>query len=84
MLKWAAHNMPKQDAKPADSYANQDWIAFEKQYPEPDECVLVKMDDGSVTRAQWKAGMASWSHSPFEKWGVPVSWSPLPPLHRAS
>ena len=58
------------------------WIPLEKQYPEADEHVMVKMDDGAVEIGYWDAAKAGWSHSPFERWGVPVAWAKLPPQYR--
>jgi hypothetical protein len=52
------------------------------RFPEPGEHVLVKMDDGIIEIGYWDSARAGWSHSPFERWGVPEFWSPLPPPHK--
>ncbi len=62
--------------------APRTWIALADRFPEPGEHVLVKMDDGIVEIGYWDSARAGWSHSPFERWGLPVSWSPLPPPHK--
>jgi len=59
------------------------WVALEKRYPEAGEHVLVKMDDGAVEIGYWDAARAGWSHSPFERWGMPVSWAALPSQYRS-
>ncbi|RFC41419.1 MAG: hypothetical protein DUW69_002710 [Verrucomicrobia bacterium] len=61
------------------SQAPRTWIALAARFPEPGEHVLVKMDDDIIEIGYWDSARAGWSHSPFERWGVPVSWSPLPP-----
>lgn len=58
------------------------WIPLEKQYPQADEHVMVKMDDGAVEIGYWDAARAGWTHSPFERWGVPVAWAALPPQYK--
>jgi len=67
----------------AEFAAQVNWIPLEKQYPEADEHVLVKMDDGAVEIGYWDATRAGWSHSPFERWGMPVAWAALPPQYKA-
>lgn len=61
--------------------ANVKWIDLANRFPEPGEHVMVKMDDGIVEIGYWDSARAGWSHSPFERWGMPLAWAALPRSH---
>ena len=83
MLLQGTYQRDTTTARVAAFHAPMNWIALANRYPEPGEHVLVKMDDGIVEIGYWDTARAGWSHSPFERWGVPVSWAALPPSNRA-
>jgi hypothetical protein len=58
--------------------ASVKWIDLANRFPEPGDHVMVKMDDGIVEIGYWDSARAGWSHSPFERWGLPVAWAALP------
>jgi hypothetical protein len=60
-------------------HAPMKWIELTDRYPAPGEHVMVKMDDGIVEIGYWDTAKAGWSHSPFERWGMPVAWAVIPP-----
>jgi hypothetical protein len=61
--------------------SNVKWIDLANRFPEPGEHVMVKMDDGLVEIGYWDSARAGWSHSPFERWGMPSAWAALPRSH---
>ena len=67
----------------AEGQNQRTWIALESRFPEPGEHVLVKMDDGIIEIGYWDSARAGWSHSPFERWGLPVAWAALPSQYRS-
>ncbi|MEO6875422.1 MAG: hypothetical protein ABI222_11445 [Opitutaceae bacterium] len=81
LLQAAKYNPASEKARAAAFNAPINWIALEKRFPAPNEYVLVKMDDETVEIGHWDSARASWSHSPFERWGMPMAWAALPPQH---
>ena len=58
--------------------AEMQWTNLADRYPDADQPVLVKMDDGSTSSGHWDSARAGWRHSPFLRWGLPVAWAALP------
>ena len=83
LVQATTYDRDAEKARAAALRAPMTWIALSNRFPEPGEHVLVKMDDGVVEIGYWDSARAGWSHSPFERWGVPVSWAALPPPHKA-
>ena len=79
MLLQSKFDSATEQARVAAFHAPMNWIPLAKRFPEPGEHVLVKMDDGTVEIGHWDSARAGWSHSPFERWGVPEFWAALPP-----
>jgi hypothetical protein len=79
MLLQGTPDRQKVTAPAASPEAAQKWTNLADRYPEPDQPVLVKMDDGSINNGHWDAARAGWRHSPFLRWGQPVAWAALPP-----
>jgi hypothetical protein len=78
MLLQDTYDRAKVKARVDAFYASMTWIDLADRYPDPDDHVLVKMDDGSIDAGHWDSARAGWSHSPFERWGVPVAWAAIP------
>ena len=82
MLIQSVPNREAEKARVAAFNTPMNWIPLTVRYPAPEEHVLVKMDDGSVEIGYWDTARSGWSHSPFERWGVPEAWVPIPAMRR--
>ena len=60
--------------------AVREWLPLAQSFPAPGQHVWVKMEDGLIEIAHWDSARASWTHSPFERWGRPEFWAPIAPV----